>query len=42
MLLTNRDRIDRNRMFVKLYEFLSFAKDMGKSLGKNKSKKNKL
>ena len=39
MLLTNRDRIDRNRMFVKLYEFLSFAKDMRKSLGKNISKK---
>ena len=28
----------RNRIFVKGYELLSFAKNMGKNIGKNKSK----
>ena len=29
----------RDRIFVKSYGFLSFAKNMGKSFGKNTSKK---
>ena len=28
----------RNRIFVKGYRFLSFAKNQGKNIGKNKSK----
>ena len=28
----------RDRIFVKGYEFLSFAKNMSKNIGKNKSK----
>ena len=28
----------RDRIFVKVYEFLSFAKNMGKNMGKNISK----
>ena len=27
-----------NQIFVKVYGYLSFAKDMGKTIGKNKSR----